>query len=80
MTFHNYWYCNICGEFGWRDVDDIAGDLLPCGHKDSLTHTMTGWICPKCKIGLAPWLAVCPNCRTPVTFTNQTGPTEFKDG
>ncbi len=29
---------------------------------------MTGWICPKCGAGVAPWARSCPCCAPPIKY------------
>lgn len=31
--------------------------------KKEQTNLSIGWLCPKCNIGVAPWMESCPNCK-----------------
>lgn len=71
-------HCGVCGfllgaDMQCPNVHCLSRVSLP----PAVTTTSTyGWICPNCKIGIAPWVQVCPRCNVP--NASVSGPTEFK--
>lgn len=70
-----------CGVCGWLLGADLNCPNVNCASRmnmpPAVTATAMGWVCPNCRVGIAPWVQVCPVCGKE-SNVNVTSPQEYK--
>jgi hypothetical protein len=59
-------YCPNCGNYyyGSHACSTFPNPNIPWGYSKIPSSIQSGWLCPKCDIGVAPFMAYCPKCFT----------------
>lgn len=52
-----------------RNYEQLRITTYPGVEMQRTGHAPTGWRCPVCGSGNAPFVSTCPNCRPPMTVT-----------